>query len=83
MKFSGTMPDITPAQLVAALTWVVAQAVAFGYLDTQRSQLVLSVGSTVIAAAWKIADAIIRNGRAKTLAVKATAPEPPVTAVNT
>jgi len=83
MKFSGTMPDLTPAQLVAALTWVVAQAVAFGYLDTQRSQLVLSVGSTVIAAAWKIADAIIRNGRAKAMAVKATAPEPPVTTVTT
>lgn len=65
---TGKMPDITPAQLVAALTWIVAQAVAFGYLDTQRSQLVLSVGSTVIAAAWKIADAIIRNGRAKAVA---------------
>jgi len=83
MKFSGTMPDLTPAQLVAALTWVVAQAVAFGYLDTQRSQLVLSVGSTVIAAAWKIADAIIRNGRAKAMAVKATAPAAPTTTVAT
>jgi hypothetical protein len=83
MKFSGTMPDLTPAQLVAALTWVVSQAVAFKVLDTQTSQLVLSVGSTAIVAAWKIADAIIRNGRAKALAVKATAPEPPVTTVNT
>lgn len=83
MKFSGTMPDITPAQLVAALAWVVAQAVAFGYLDTQRSQLVLSVGSTVITAAWKIADAIIRQGRSKALAVRETAPTPPVTTVNT
>jgi hypothetical protein len=60
---SGKRPDITPAQLVAALTWVVAQAVAFGWLDTQRSQVILSVGATVIAAAWKVADAIIRNGR--------------------
>jgi hypothetical protein len=83
MKLSGTMPDVTPAQLVAALTWVVAQAVAFGYLDTQRSQLVLSVGSTVIAAAWKIADAIIRNGRAKALAVKETAGVAPSTTVTT
>jgi hypothetical protein len=59
----GKRPDITPAQLVAALAWVVAQAVAFGWLDTQRSQVILSVGATGIAAAWKIADAIIRSGR--------------------
>jgi hypothetical protein len=83
MQFSGTMPDLTPAQLVAALTWVVSQAVAFKVLDTQTSQLVLSVGSTAIVAAWKIADAIIRQGRAKALAVRETAPTPPVTTVNT
>lgn len=73
MKLSGTMPDITPAQAVAFLTWVVAQAVAFGWLDTARSQTVLSVGSTAIVAAWKIADAVIRNGRAKAVAAS-TAP---------
>jgi hypothetical protein len=83
MKLSGEMPDITPAQAVAYFAWAVSQAVAFGYLDTQRSQLVLSVGSTVIAAAWKIADAIIRNGRAKALAVRETAPTPPVTTETT
>ena len=68
MKLSGKMPDVTPAQLVAALGWVVSQAVAFGWLDTMKSQLVLSAGSTVIFAAWKIADAVIRNGRAKAVA---------------
>ena len=68
MKVSGNMPDVTPAQLVAALGWVVSQAVAFGWLDTMKSQLVLSAGSTVIFAAWKIADAVIRNGRAKAVA---------------
>lgn len=69
MKISGTMPDLTPAQLVAALTWIVSQAVAFGWLDTRYSQIVLSAGSTIIVAAWKVADAIIRNGRAKAVAV--------------
>jgi len=69
MKVSGTMPDLTPAQLVSGLAWVVAQAVAYGWLDTVRSQLVLSIGSTVITAGWHIADAIIRNGRAKAVAV--------------
>jgi len=78
MKVSGTMPDLTPAQLVAALTWVVAQAVAFGWLDTRYSQVILSVGSTVIVAAWKIADAIIRNGRAKAVAANPAAFGKPV-----
>lgn len=63
--FGGTRPDITAAQLVAALTWVVAQAVAFGWIDGKSSQVILSVGATVLAAAWKIADSIIRNGRNK------------------
>lgn len=63
--FGGIRPDITPAQLLAALTWVVAQAVAFGWLDGKSSQVILAVGATVLAAAWKIADAIIRNGRNK------------------
>ena len=67
MKLSGTMPDVTPAQGVALLTWVVSQAVAYGWLDTRYSQIVLSVGATVIVAAWKIADAIIRNGRSRIL----------------
>ena len=68
MKISGKLPDLTPAQLVAALTGVVAQAVAYGWLDTVRSQLVLSVGSTLITVGWHIADAIIRHGRAQAVA---------------
>jgi hypothetical protein len=78
MKVSGTMPDLTPAQLVAALTWIVSQAVAFGWLDTRYSQIILSVGSTVIVAAWKIADAIIRNGRASAVAANPSAFGKPV-----
>lgn len=68
MKLSGTMPDLTPAQLVSALAWAVSQAVAYGWLDTVRSQLVLSIGATVITAGWHIADAIIRNGRSQVVA---------------
>ena len=68
MQLTGKMPDLTPAQLTAALTWVLSQAVAFGVIDNTREQLLLSVGATVIAAAWKIADAVIRNGRAKAVA---------------
>lgn len=68
MKLSGRMPDVTLAQALAFFSWVVAQAVAYGALDSLRSQLVLSAGATVITAAWKFSDAWIRTGRAKALA---------------
>lgn len=68
MSISGSMPDVTPAQLTAFLSWIVSQAVAWGWLDTRYSQIVLSAGSTILFAAWKIADAVIRNGRAKAVA---------------
>jgi hypothetical protein len=83
MKFSGTMPDITPAQVTSVVAWIVGQLVAYGVLDTRYSQIVFSAGVTVAVFALTWADAHIRNGRAKALAVKATAPEPPVTTVNT
>lgn len=72
MKLSGRMPDVTLAQVLAVFGWIIAQAVAFGWLDTVKSQLVLSAGATIIGAAWKLADALIRNGRAKALAANPT-----------
>jgi hypothetical protein len=79
VKLSGRMPDITPAQLTAVLGWAVSQAVAYGWLDTRFSQVVLSAGSTILFAAWKLADAIIRNGRAKAVAANPAlaTPTPP------
>lgn len=68
MKVSGGMPDVTPAQVTAVIGWIVSQAVAYGWLDTRYSQIVLSAGGTILFAAWKLADAIIRNGRAKAVA---------------
>jgi hypothetical protein len=59
------MPDITAAQIAGVLGWIAAQAVAFGLIDTQRSQLLVSGGATIIATALKLSDALIRNGRAK------------------
>jgi hypothetical protein len=74
MKLSGTMPDITLVQLTAAIGWVAAQAVLIGLIDNNQEQLLVMIGSTVVAAAWKIADAIIRQGRAKAVAAKAVPP---------
>lgn len=71
---SGSTPDITPAQIAAAVGWVVAQLVAWGYIDQAQAQLAVSLGATVLAAAWKIADAWLRGRRAHALASN---PSPP------
>ena len=68
MKLSGLMPDITLAQSTAVVGWVVTQLVAFGVLDGRNSQLVVSAGGTFLFSAWHLADALIRNGRAKAVA---------------
>lgn len=57
-------PDITPAQVLALVVFIVSQLVAYGVLTTHGAQLAVSIAGTVIAATWKIADAIIRHGRA-------------------
>lgn len=74
--FTGKTPSITPAQIGALLTFVIGQAVAFGLLNQAREQTYVSVGSIVIAAAWKIADALLRGARAKAV-VSSTAPVGP------
>jgi hypothetical protein len=83
---TGSMPSITPVQIKAALAFVIAQAVAFGWLDTHRSQLLLSIGGTVIAAVWPLADAYLRAQRAKAVALNPAAfpgaPVPPAPPVN-
>lgn len=64
------LPNITQAQILALITFVAGQAVAYGLLDTAKEQLVVSIGSIVVAAVWKIADAVIRNGRAQIAAAQ-------------
>lgn len=66
--FRGTMPDITPAQIAAVVGWIVAQLVAYGVLDARYQALALSIGATVLAVAWKIADAWLRGKRAVAVA---------------
>jgi hypothetical protein len=58
-------PDVTPAQVLAVLGWVGAQAVAWGWLDAGTAQLAVSAGATLVALGWKLSDAIIRNGRSR------------------
>jgi len=62
--FTGPTPDITPAQIAAAVAWVVGQLVSYGLLDTRFSQIVLSAGTTLATLGWFWADSHIRHGRA-------------------
>jgi hypothetical protein len=66
-------PNITPAQIGSLLTFAIGQAVAFGWLSSSSSQLVVSIGATAIAATWKIADAVIRHGRSRAAAAQSIA----------
>jgi hypothetical protein len=61
------MPDITLAQILAALTFIAGQAVTMGLADEQTTKTVLSIAITIATAAWAIGDAIIRNGRSRAL----------------
>lgn len=71
---SGNVPDITPAQIAAVVGWIVAQLVAYGVLDIRYQQLAVSIGATVLGAAWKFADAYLRGQRAKALLPKPAVP---------
>jgi hypothetical protein len=76
--FSGHLPDITPAQLIAALSWVAAQAVAAGWVNNDQSQHWLQLGSTIISAVWIVGDAALRGFRniRKAAEAKAGTPTP-------
>lgn len=69
----GSMPNVTPAQIVAIVGWIVAQLIAYGVLDIRYQQVALSIGATLLAGALKIADAIIRHGRSRALTPTASA----------
>jgi hypothetical protein len=57
------LPDVTAAQVLAVIAFVVAQLVAYGVIDGTVQQAVLSAAGTVVPAFWALADSIIRHGR--------------------
>jgi len=67
----GKFPDLTAAQLIAALTWVGAQAVAAGWIDGDHAKRYVSIGSTVITGVWIVGDAILRSARNIRAAIEA------------
>jgi hypothetical protein len=69
--FNTQLPDITPAQVLAVITFIVAQLVAYGVLDGTAQQAVLSAAGTIVPAVWALADALLRGKRVQALAVAA------------
>ncbi len=63
-------PDITPAQIGALIVGLGGQAVAYGWISSPREQLGVSIITGVLGVGWKLADAIIRNGRSRGAAAR-------------
>ena len=57
------LPDITQAQILAVIAFVVTQLVAYGVIDGTVQQAVLSAAGTVVPAVWVFVDAMIRGKR--------------------
>lgn len=76
---TGNTPDITPAQVVAAITALAVQLVNFGLLSGRIEHLVVGLAGILVPFAWIIGDSIIRHGRSRALAPTAAvvAPLPP------
>jgi hypothetical protein len=60
-------PDITPAQILAAVAAVCGLLVANGVIDNRTEKLITGIAAIVLPLAWVIADAIIRHGRSRAL----------------
>jgi outer membrane biosynthesis protein TonB len=84
--FSGKMPDITPAQIVAVIGNVIAVAVAFGlHLSKQQEDAILAVAGA-LGSFLIVGDAHLRGRRALAQATVEAAnavvpPPPPAPAV--
>lgn len=66
--FTSKTPDITPAQLLAALTAIVAQLVNAQLIDGRTQHLIVGLAGIIVPTAWIVADAVIRHGRSRALA---------------
>lgn len=71
------------AQLLAVMGWIGAQAVAFGWLNGTKEQIILSAGATILAAVWHAADAWIHSANMKAKTAYALHMAPPNTGTTT
>lgn len=61
-----SMPNVTPAQIVSALIALLSVATVLFKLDISDADMAVIIGAvgTIVPAAWLIADAVLRRGRA-------------------
>lgn len=70
------LPDVTTAQILAVVTFVVGQLVAYGLLDDETSKVALSAAAAIVPAVWQLADAMLRGSRNKARAALIAAGHP-------
>ena len=68
--FTGEMPDITPAQVVAIVANVIAVAIAFGVDITKEQQEAILALTGALGAILFISDAHLRGRRAHARAIR-------------
>jgi hypothetical protein len=73
--------SITQSSITALVTVVIGQVVAFVPSLSGQEQALISLGSTVVAVAFLIANAIHAHAAAKITAAIVTKPMPPAPAV--
>lgn len=56
-------PDITAAQIVAAISAIAGLFVSSQYIDGKTEQLITGIAAIVVPIVWVLADAVIRHGR--------------------
>jgi hypothetical protein len=62
------MPNVTPVQVIALLTFVLSQIVAIGKMDNDTAQSILQIAGIVVPAALAWCDAHLRGKRATAMA---------------
>lgn len=75
---TGPMPKITPAPIVSVLTFVISQAVAWGWINNAAGQRLVSAGGTLIAIVLPVVEAYLRGVRAKAVAANPAIAATPV-----
>lgn len=64
-------PDITLAQILAAISAIASQAVALSVLSPGTEQYIVQIAGIVIPTIWTLVDAVIRHGRSNVAAAQA------------
>jgi hypothetical protein len=72
--FQGRTPDITPAQVAAAVKFVCVQAIALGLMTPGMQAYILQITGTVASVALLVVDFAIRSARNKAEVAKVFSP---------